>query len=125
MGSITTSRHLPTRIQIFDTGFGNGGSILTAPPILLGLTVTNKGASTLYLQLFDAEAVPAGGTVPTFVPIAVPAGTTVAISFTDVSGNGLLGLQCSAGLSWASSTTAGTLTQDSTSSLWVQARFAD
>jgi hypothetical protein len=103
--------------------FGNSDVIAAAPSTLVSLIATNKGNSVLYLQLFDATAVPAGGTVPTVAPIALAAGATVRLQLNDVSGFGFNGFESSNGWCWAASTTAGTLTLDTTSSVWVTARY--
>ena len=79
--------------------------------------------AALYLQLFDAAAVPSNATVPSLAPIVLAAGSTVRIALNDQSGNGYDGIAFVNGVCWAASTTAGTLTQDATSSVWVTARY--
>ena len=120
---IRTSRNLSQVVVQYDSGFQDGEVIETTPPILLRVTVTNKGASTLYALVFDAATLPGDGAVPTIAPIAVPTGTTVSVHFNESSGQGFTGLAMTAGLAWCASTTAGTKTVDSTASLWLSARY--
>ena len=66
--------------------------------------VYQASGSLLYLQLFNAAALPANGTVPSFTPIPVPTGSMAFIDF------GTDGIILSTGIVAALSTTAATLT---------------
>ena len=115
-----------TSIRHFTSGsFENSDVVVGTPGQLLSLVVSNKG-SALTLQLFDALSLPANSTVPSVIPILVPANTTVSVSFASgVSSKAWAGWAFNTGLVWAASTTQGTLTVDATSSLWVDCRFVN
>jgi hypothetical protein len=119
-----TSRNNPTWLATYESGFGDGESISASPVVVQAVSVTNKGASALYFQLFDLATAAGAGAVPVTMPIAVPAGSTVSVDYNAVSGAGFFGFATAAGLAWAASTTAGTLTADSTSSLWTSIRYS-
>ena len=121
----TATKSLPNWILTYDAqAFGNSDVIIAAPAYLQSIIASEQVArSALYLQLFDAAAVPSNSAVPSLAPIILGAGSTIRIAMNDMSGNGYDGIACSTGVCWAASTTAGTLTQDATSSVWVTARY--
>ncbi|HEY4012043.1 MAG TPA: hypothetical protein VGM06_01785 [Polyangiaceae bacterium] len=123
--SKTGTGQKPGWIWTYDAqAFGNSGVIYGGPSSLESIIVTNKAASgTLYVQFFDAASVPSNSAVPTFAPIIVPAASTVRIVLNDVGREGYDGIAAVTGWCWAASTTAGTLTVDATSSVWVTARY--
>jgi hypothetical protein len=47
---------------------------------LYNVVMYNSSGSTLYLQVFDTNAVPANGTAPTLAPVQVPAHATASIT---------------------------------------------
>jgi hypothetical protein len=119
-----TARSKPGTIHQYDSGFQNGEAIQTTyAPAVYSIVATNKSAGTLYAMLWDAATLPTDGTAPTIVPIAVPAGATIAVQFNEQSGDEYSGLQMSAGLAWCGSSTASTKTIDTTSSLWLAVRY--
>lgn len=110
-------------VTLYDSaGFANSGVIKAAAGKLLSLRWLNQSAATIYLQLFNAVAVPANGTVPSVAPIAIP-------PMGAIETNGELfpdgWTPFATGISWAASTTVGTLTQTATSPLWVTATSRD
>jgi hypothetical protein len=113
----------PSAPQFYDSqGFGNSGVVSTSATVLYKLSATNKSASnTLFIQLFDAATVPGNGAVPLMMPLAVAPSSTAEVSLApqSVGAGHLLGLPTSSGLVWAVSTTAASLTLDSTSSVWA------
>jgi hypothetical protein len=118
-----TSRTQNANVNIYDSaGVQAGENIATTPCSVFAVQATNKGAAVAYVHLFDRTSGPTGA--PTFVPIAVPPGTTVSVSFNDVCGAGLFGLSCTSGLTWGASSTMASYTADSTD-LWVSIRFAN
>ena len=118
-----TSRTQNAKVNIYDSaGVQAGENVVGTPCNVFAVVATNKGASVAYLQMFDSTSAPSG--VPSFVPVAVPPGTTACVNFNDVSGNGLFGLSCTSGLTWGASTTATTYTADS-SDLWVSIHYAN
>jgi hypothetical protein len=116
---------IPQKIQTYDgQAGGNSGIIYSAPCTLLRIRALSVAASgTLYLMLFDATAVPANTAVPLIAPLPIAGGATADLSLNEIAGDGLIGLQLSSGLVWAASSTAATLTIDSTSSLWPTCRY--
>lgn len=121
MASKTTSspRVITEAAQVYDSqGFGNGETIAGAAT-LLKVLVANKSASQLWLALFDGDA--ASGT-PQIAPVAIPAGASVVVDLTTVSGEHWCGVAFAAGLTWAASTGA-VFAQDSSNSMWVTAIF--
>jgi hypothetical protein len=107
----------------YESGFENSEVVETSPPTLINAAMCNSGASVLYLMIFDSATVPGNGTAPSTMPIAVPAGSTVSFSYNDVASSGFYGLGLKAGLSWAASTTAATLTVATGNASWVQLRY--
>lgn len=79
------------------TSYEANGVVSAAPATLYGLTVYNNKASALYLQLYNATAVPATGTQPDW-DLVVPAQASVPLFF------GVDGKYFSSGISWANST---------------------
>ena len=55
--------------------YEHGFEITTGPGNLRTLRAHNKGASTIYLLLFDIAGFPASGAAPSSAPIPIPAGT--------------------------------------------------
>jgi hypothetical protein len=103
--------------------FGNSDVVVGQPSSLISLLISNKAASgTLYFQLFDATAVPSNTAVPFVAPIVLAAASTVRIALNEV-GKYFDGIAFSNGIVWAVSTTAATLTIDSTSSVWATCRY--
>jgi hypothetical protein len=81
----------------------DSGVISAAATTVRSVLASNSHATTtIYLQLFDAAAVPANGTAPRIPSIPIAAGQTVLVQ--------LGALSCANGLSWASSSTVGTKT---------------
>lgn len=121
-GIITqTARVKNGLINIYTALFVGGENISPTPAIVVGLMATNKGASTIYLQLFDSKAAPSGA--PTFPPIAVAAGATVTVNYNDGPGDGaLFGVSTSTGLTWGASSTPASYTADTTDCA-VQIRY--
>ena len=92
----------------------NSDVIKTSPGEFRQAMAANQGASLLYVMFFDAVAVPTNGSVPAFVPIPLAAGAACAIPFGPAMSNGLC---------WAASTTAATLTVDTTDSMWLSVQY--
>jgi hypothetical protein len=85
---------------------------------------SNKGASQLYFMWFNATSLPANGATPSMMPIPIPAGGTFSLVNTIATANAVaFGPVMSTGLVWAASTTATTLTVDSTNSVWVTVQY--
>jgi hypothetical protein len=76
--------------------------------VLYDLEVYNLSASTLYVHVFDTNALPANGAFPTIAPIQLPANSTATLSY----GNGR---KFNVGITVASSTTPLTLTNGTAS----------
>jgi hypothetical protein len=64
--------------------------------------VANSGSHDSYIQVFDSPTVPPNGTAPRIPSILLKAGETAVVQ--------LGALECAAGFSWASSSTANVLT---------------
>jgi hypothetical protein len=91
------------------------GVISSVPTIVKNLLITNTHASTLYYaMIFDLTALPANGTYPRLNCFPIAASTTLRIP--------LGRLRMTTGLTWGSSSTAGSLTSAGTS-LQVQAEL--
>ena len=120
----TLVRASPVRAAVeYDSQGPTNSDVVSAVPVLwLDAMVSNSGASTLYLMCFDSATVPGNGTLPMRQPVQVAAGGQTYIDLGVPGSDGISGRQTMAGLSWAASTTAITLTIDSTSSLWVTVR---
>lgn len=118
----------PSWIFEYDAqAYGNSDVVNAGPVSLVWFAATSKSASTLYLMFFDATTVPGNGATPIFLPIPLSTSglTTAQLSMNDVpGGQRFYALGCTNGLCWAVSTTAGTLTVDATSSVWVTCRYA-
>lgn len=74
--------------------------------------VYNAKISTVYIQVFDAAALPADGAVPTLPPIKCPTDTNASLDF-------WAGAKFATGVVIASSTTAGTLTITTADDCWI------
>ena len=62
--------------RVNSQGLVNGLVLRNRQGTLVGLTIRNTGPDQ-EIQLFDSAAVPADGTIPSYPPIRVSAGTTV------------------------------------------------
>jgi hypothetical protein len=90
--------------------------------MLLNMQALNIGSSQLYVMLFDAVSQPAPGAVPFQMPTAVNAKQSAFVFENDQLGDILTAYPLKNGLWWAASTTAASLTVDTTSSIWLSAR---
>lgn len=90
--------------------------VYASPVIVREIRLTNAAAATRYAQFFDATAVPADGSVPTLIPVAVAAGATLSYSF---PGGGRYFRN---GFCWCSSSTQGTKTLAG-ADFWVEVDF--
>ena len=86
---------------------------------LIALVVYNNSSSTVYLQTFDASALPAGGTAPSVAPLAIAGNSTASVDFSSIGG-----LPMTNGIVWAESSTALTLTLAASADLMVTAVYA-
>ena len=92
------------------------GTISAAPCYALSLLAANSHAvTTVYLQIFDAAAVPADGTAPRIPSIPIAPGQTVHIP--------LGRMRFATGLVWASSSTVSTKTVTAITPLQVSAEI--
>lgn len=99
------------------TGAGaTSGVIRATPGTLLDVNGVSVVGALRFFQLFNLVAVPANGTVPLFV-VRVPAVTNFSVSFADS-----MGMSFGTGITWACSTTAGTLTLTATADFIVNAQ---
>lgn len=115
----------PRTVTQYDPqAFGNSGVVHAAPCTLLGAFGTNKSTLALFIQFFNSTTVPADTAIPVMAPLEIAAGDCFKLNLTDIGVDGLNGLTLSTGLCWAASTTAGTLTQDATASVWISVRYA-
>ncbi len=121
---VTMVRAHPTHaVTEYDSQGPTNSDVVAALPIAwLDAMVSNSGSSTLFVMFFDTTSVPANGTLPMRQPIQVPNGGQTYIDVGDPGADGLSGRPTLNGLCWAASTTATTLTVDTTSSIWVTAR---
>lgn len=93
------------------------GVVKAAPGTLYQLVATNENATNQrWLQFFDSASVPANTAVPK-LQFKINAGQLV--YFETARGRAF-----AAGMSWAVSSTSGTLTIDATSTFWVNAEFS-
>lgn len=76
--------------------------IIAAPTTVRAISATNAHTAARWLMLFDSATVPADGAAPRLPAISVPAETTIYVP--------IGGLVCTAGLSWAMSSTQATKT---------------
>ena len=81
--------------------FAASGVIKATPAVFYEVNGYNSSGSTRYFQIFDSATVPADGAIPACVPVAVPPYGLFSLSFAQ-------GLFLGTGLSWASSSGAGT-----------------
>lgn len=79
------------------------GIVSTEPKTLLEYWGSNESTSEVYVQFFDAVAVPADGTVPTIAPLRVPPGMLFSQDFVH-------GLLFTIGIVYCSSSTCATKT---------------
>src|SRR5258708_403743 len=79
-----------------------------APRRLMSIVVTHADAATEYLQIFDAVAVPANGTVPRAV-LACPTAASSSLDY-----GGAVTASFVNGIAWSMSTTLATLTKATT-----------
>jgi hypothetical protein len=116
-----SSRSVLNWTNTFDSqAFANSGVVVATPCQLKKLVVTNSKASLLYCFLFDGSS--ASGT-PKIAPIAVPATTTVVVDLsTDWGSHGIDAPAFTSAVFWAASTAAA-FSQDSSSSMWLTARY--
>lgn len=91
------------------------GVIKNAGGKLFSLYAANVGASTRYLMLFDAAALPANGAVP---KIVIPLAVNDADLFPFVRPKSF-----TTGIVWGASSTATTLTIDATATIGVNAEY--
>lgn len=104
--------------------FGNGENIVPGPAVFLSVIATNKSAGILWIMFFDAITIPGNGSIPIFVPLQVAANAQASLSLNDGQGGATLsGRPCTTGISWAVSTTPGTLTADASNSIWATVRY--
>lgn len=102
----------------------NSGIVRAAPGTLLRVTWSNIGATPLWLMFFDAATVPSGGAIPMIAPLAMAGTSSGDLNFEDrIMHGALCGVDCATGISWAASTTAATLTIDTSSSTWPTIRY--
>lgn len=94
----------------FDGGTVTKKTVKATPGNVFAARVTNANAALRYFQIHNKATAPAGNDVPiAFFPIPVSGGImTVGAEF--LGGN----LECTAGVSWAISTTAATFTDSAT-----------
>jgi len=55
--------------------------VAAGPCLILGMSVTNTGAATVYLQIYDAASAPADASVPVIPPVKILAGDSYARTF--------------------------------------------
>jgi hypothetical protein len=112
-----------TQLQYDSQGFANSGVVKAAPGGFLGAYGFNNGAATIYVMFFNSTTVPANASIPSMAPIPVPAGGTFSLLNSQTVGGTSFGPPMSVGLSWAGSTTAASLTVDTTNSTWLTCQF--
>lgn len=101
-------------------GYSSGAStyqgvMKATPGNLWSLNATNNGASTRWLQLFDAAAVQSNGAVPK-VSIPIAAGVT---NGPDLAGT----FPFATGITWMISSTAATLTVDTAATFFISGSY--
>lgn len=109
-------------VEYDSQGPTNSDIISATRTLWLDAMVSNSGSSTLYWMCFDSATVPTNGSLPLRQPLQVGAGGQTYTDLGNPGADGISGRPVVNGLSWAASTTATTLTIDTTSSLWVTAR---
>jgi hypothetical protein len=94
----------------------DSGVISAVPCTAMALLAANShAATTVYFQIFDSATVPINGTAPRIPSIPIAAGQTVHVP--------LGRLVCTAGLSWASSSTVAVKTITAITPLQVSAEL--
>lgn len=107
------------------TYVNNDSIASTSGAQLVNILASSKSASTLYLMMFDATALPANNAIPLFVPIPLTQSAPLNLWLNDQpGGQRMYGWPFLNGITYAISTTSGTLTVDSTASVWVTLRYA-
>jgi hypothetical protein len=86
-------------------------TLRTTPGVFMRAAVYNKGSSTVFVQVHDAAAEPAGA-APCIIPFPVNPGTTETFEFR---------IECAAGVTIAGSSTEDTYTALSTADLYIVA----
>ncbi len=124
-GQETQMRCDATGALVTTGGGGGGGAVTFDPPLtfdtggtlaasgvarvtagtMLDINVYNGSASPVFVQLFDAAAVPADGAVPVTTVLNIPAGGNGSLSFADGQGRSF-----TTGIAWAASSTDTTKT---------------
>jgi hypothetical protein len=102
----------------------NSDVIASVPVLWLDLLVSNSSATeNLYVMVFDSATVPANGALPIRQPVELGFGHQTFVDVGVLGADGISGRPTLNGLCWAASTTPGTLTQDTTSSIWATANY--
>jgi hypothetical protein len=97
-------------------GMASGQTLLR----LCGWSAVNQGNSLLWLMFFDAATLPANGTVPIMMPYPLRSSPQYRDGDGVQPGSRMAyAVNFKAGIVWAASQTAATLTIDNTASLWV------
>lgn len=119
-GVVAAYLPLGAQLQRVNSGWVISGVISATPATLRDLTFSYKGPNNQYIQLFDAAAVPANGTVPYVIPMQMSsgAGNRVMGGYTPQAGD-----RFTAGICYAISTTEDTLTISASPDLWVTAQY--
>lgn len=106
------ARHIP--VSTYNSnGLLDGEAVSTTPVIVKEVRVTNASGATRYIQLFDAAALPADGTVPSMLPVVIINGAVLSIAFPE-------GRLFGTGLCWCSSTTQATKTIGGATDFWME-----
>tara|TARA_S200002703_G_scaffold46359_1_gene40217 strand:+ start:107 stop:487 length:381 start_codon:yes stop_codon:yes gene_type:complete len=101
------------------TAWENSRVVSDNNAILYSASLSNKGATNLYLMVFDAASLPANGTVPTMPPLLVGQTDTRSIS------NLPLPDKFTNGIVVAASTTQENLTVDTNSNSFFYVQYQD
>ena len=108
--------------RFYDSQAGANSGIISASPcyVVQANILTVAASGVLYFMLFDSATVPSNGAVPLFAPVKLTGGASANVPFQPSVGTGqyIAAYLTANGLSWAASSTPGTLTVDGTSSLW-------
>lgn len=112
-----------TKQRTYDSQGGANSGVVFDGPCYFGMAIclSIAASGTLYLMLFDSATVPGGGAIPIFQPIRMTGGSAggpVVFQPCFAAGPYVTAPAMLNGLSWAASTTAASLTLDTTSSLW-------
>lgn len=69
-------------VQVVNASAPSNSRVIKASPgTLLTLQAYNSSGSTVYLQVFDAVAMPLDGTIPTLAPVTLPSDSIASIDF--------------------------------------------